>query len=64
MTAHWPIRRPTENAALRAYDRKPPTTPSVPALFAGLVVAQATNDRHGRNLFAHAIARQGGEVGE
>lgn len=64
MTSRWPIRRPTEHAALRAYDRTPPRVPSIPTLFAGLVIAQAANDRHGRNLFAHAIARQGGEVGE
>lgn len=56
--------RPTEHAALRAYDRNPPRLPSTPTLFAGLVTAQAVGDRHGQNLFAHAIARQGGEVGE
>ncbi len=64
MTTRWPIRRPTEHAALRSYDRNPPQLPDVPALFAGLVTAQATNDRHGSNLLAHAIARQGGEVGQ
>ena len=58
------IRRPTEHAALRAYDRNPPQLPSSPSLFAGLVTAQALGDRHGQNLFAHAIARLGGEVGE
>lgn len=56
--------RPTEHAALRAYDRNPPQLPSTPTLFAGLVTAQAVGDRHGQNLFAHAIARQGGERGE
>lgn len=58
------IRRPTEHAALRAYNRNPPRLPSAPTLFASLLTAQAVGDRHGRNLFAHAIARQGGEVGE
>lgn len=58
------VRRPTEHAALRAYDRNPPHLPSTPALFAGLVTAQAVGDRHGQNLFAHAIARLGGEGGE
>ncbi|WP_405671517.1 hypothetical protein OG848_08325 [Streptomyces canus] len=56
--------RPTERAALRSYDRNPPRIPGTPALFAGLVTAQAVGDRHGQNLFAHAIARQGGEGGQ
>jgi hypothetical protein len=56
--------RPTENAALRRLDRAPRALPSQPVLFAGLVTAQAIGDRHGENLFAHAIARQGGERGE
>ncbi|MGW3408091.1 hypothetical protein [Streptomyces sp. NPDC000888] len=60
----WPIARPTEHAALRQLDRCPRQLPSVPALFAALLTAQAVKDRHGKNLFAHAIARQGGEVGE
>ena len=58
------VRRPTEHAALRAYDRNPPTLPSTPTLFAGLLLAQSVGDRHGQNLFAHAIARLGGERGE
>lgn len=58
------IRRPTEHAALRAYDRNPPHLSSTPALFASLLSAQALGDRHGQNLFAHAIARLGGERGE
>jgi hypothetical protein len=36
----------------------------VPALFAALLTAQAVKDGYGKNLFAHAIARLGGEVGE
>lgn len=58
------VRRPTEHAALRRCDRSPKHLPPYPVLFAGLVTAQAVGDRHGKNLFAHAIARQGGEVGE
>jgi hypothetical protein len=58
------VPRPTEYAALRAYDSNPPQLPSVPALFAALVTAQAIGDRHGKNLFAHAIARLGGERGQ
>lgn len=64
MTSRWPIPRPTEHAALRRLDRHPRSLPAQPALFAGLLTAQALEDRHGANLFAHAIARQGGEVGE
>ncbi|MCX4824866.1 hypothetical protein OG883_34440 [Streptomyces sp. NBC_01142] len=60
----WPIRRPTEHAALRAVDRSERRLPPVPALFSHLVVATAIDDQHGMNLFAHAIARLGGEVGE
>ncbi|MCT9078814.1 hypothetical protein [Streptomyces fulvoviolaceus] len=60
----WPIPRPTEHAALRALDHVRLVLPSQPVLFAGLVTAQAVGDQHGANLFAHAIARQGGEVGE
>lgn len=56
--------RPTERAALRAYDRQPRILPPAPVLFAGLVTAQAVGDRHGQNLFAHAIARLGGERGQ
>lgn len=64
MSRYVTVPRPTEHAALRAYDRTPSRLPSTPALFAGLVTADAIGDRHGVNLFAHAIARQGGEVGE
>ena len=64
MSRYTIVPRPTEYAALRAYDSNPPQLPSVPALFAALVTAQAVGDRHGRNLFAHAIARLGGERGQ
>lgn len=58
------IPRPTEHAALRALARSPRVLPPSPVLFAGLVTAQALGDRHGQCLFAHAIARLGGERGE
>ncbi len=64
MSRYTIVPRPTEHAALRACERSPRRLPSTPALFAGLVTAHAIGDRCGQNLFAHAIARQGGEVGE
>lgn len=54
------IPRPTENAAIAAADRTRRPLPSLPTLFAGLVTAQVLDDRHGENLFGHAIARSGG----
>ncbi|MEU0978002.1 hypothetical protein ABZ488_02165 [Streptomyces griseus] len=62
MSSKWPVRRPTENAALRALDRAPRPCPEYPALFAGLVAALAARDRHGVNLLGHRIARTGGET--
>ncbi|MDJ0345967.1 hypothetical protein QMK19_30510 [Streptomyces sp. H10-C2] len=56
--------RPTEVAAIAAAARSGRPLPSMPVLFAALVTAYATRDRHGLNLFAHAIARKGGEVGQ
>ncbi|MFD7709501.1 hypothetical protein [Streptomyces sp. NPDC059786] len=58
------VPRPTKHAALRACDRCPRVLLSQPVLFAGLLTAHTVGDRHGENLFAHAIARQGGEAGE
>lgn len=58
------IRRPTEDAAYRAIGAGDRRVPPLPVLFAGLVTADALGDRHGKNLFAHAIARLGGERGE
>ncbi|MGW3927823.1 hypothetical protein ACWECC_06960 [Streptomyces microflavus] len=62
MSSKWPVRRPTENAALRAVDRAPRSCPEYPALFAGLLTAKAVGDRRGVNLLGHLIARTGGEV--
>ncbi|WP_392668597.1 hypothetical protein [Streptomyces sp. LN785] len=63
MSTKWPIPRPTESAALRAVDRTARPLPAYPALFAGLLVANATGDRRGTNLLGHLIARVGGEAG-
>ncbi|MDX2704066.1 hypothetical protein PV350_14520 [Streptomyces sp. PA03-6a] len=57
------MKRPTENAALRALDRSRRELPPLPAMFAALLDATALDDRHGVNLLGHRIARRGGEVG-
>ncbi|MFG2299439.1 hypothetical protein [Actinacidiphila glaucinigra] len=62
--ARFPVPRPTEDAAIAAASRSARTLPPYPVLFAGLVIADRLGDRHGKNRFAHAIARRGGEVGE
>ncbi|WP_405426351.1 hypothetical protein [Streptomyces erythrochromogenes] len=57
MSSAWPIRRPTENAALRAVGRRPRPLPEIPALMAALIVANRASDRHGANLAAHRVVR-------
>ncbi|MGW3727323.1 hypothetical protein [Streptomyces sp. NPDC000851] len=57
MTARWPVRRPTEHAALRAVCRSARPTPSVPALMAALLVASEQGDREGICLAAHRVVR-------
>jgi hypothetical protein len=57
MTAKWPIRRPTEHAALRAVCRSARPTPSVPALMAALLDASERRDREGVCLAAHRVVR-------
>ncbi|QKZ22058.1 hypothetical protein HUT05_34745 [Streptomyces chartreusis] len=57
MTAKWPVRRPTENSALRACDRSPRPLPSVPALMAALLDANERRDREGVCLAAHRVVR-------
>lgn len=64
MSRYVTVPRPTEHAAIRAACKVQRPLPSVPSLFAQLLVTQALDDRHGSNLLGHAIARQGGEVGE
>lgn len=57
MTARWPVRRPTEHAALRAVCRSARPLPPVPALFAALVDAVDRSDREGICLAAHRVVR-------
>lgn len=57
MTAKWPVRRPTEHAALRAVCRSARPTPSVPALMAALLDANERRDRKGVCLAAHRVVR-------
>lgn len=57
MTSRWPVRRPTEHAALRAVDRSERRLPSVPALMAALLVANERRDREGLCLAAHRVVR-------
>ncbi|GAA2441381.1 hypothetical protein GCM10010421_35100 [Streptomyces glaucus] len=57
MTARWPVRRPTESAALRAAGRSARPLPPVPALMAALVDAVDRGDREGVCLAAHRVVR-------
>ncbi|WP_332758923.1 hypothetical protein [Streptomyces sp. MT206] len=57
MSSHWPIRRPTENAALRFLGRSARPLPGIPALMAALITANRASDRHGANLAAHRVVR-------
>ena len=53
-----PVRRPTEDAALRLVDRTPPPPlPSVDVLFERILFAYAADDMHGLGLFGRAIVR-------
>lgn len=65
MTSRWPIRRPTEHAALRAVCRSARPLPPVPALMAALLDASERRDREGVCLAAHRVVRAAApEVGE
>ncbi|MGW8953047.1 hypothetical protein [Streptomyces sp. NPDC055709] len=65
MSSRWPVRRPTEHAAIRAAARSERPLPPVPALMAALITAAAADDRHGANLCAHLVVRAAApEVGE
>ncbi|ANJ07163.1 hypothetical protein [Streptomyces parvulus] len=57
MSARWPVRRPTEHAAIRAVCRSARPTPSVPALMAALIEANERRDREGVCLAAHRVVR-------
>lgn len=65
MSSRWPIRRPTEHAALRAVCRSARPLPPVPVLMAALVDAVDRRDREGICLAAHRVVRAAApEVGE
>ena len=64
MTSKWPVRRPTEAAAIRAAARSARRLPPVPALMAALLEANERRDREGVNLTAHRIVRAAEEVGQ
>ncbi|MFF7973850.1 hypothetical protein [Streptomyces sp. NPDC007905] len=65
MTSRWPIRRPTEAAAIRAAARSARTLPPIQIVIADLLTANAMGDRHGVNLAAHRAVRAAcPEVGE
>ncbi|WP_392968173.1 hypothetical protein [Streptomyces sp. LN245] len=63
MSSRWPVRRPTEHAALRAAEQSARPLPPIPAIIADLITANRLGDRHGVNLCAHLVARvaQGGQ---
>lgn len=65
MTSRWPVRRPTEHAAIAAVCRSGRPLPPAPALWAALVDAVDRRDREGVTLTAHLIVRAAApEVGE
>ncbi|GAA3036969.1 hypothetical protein GCM10010448_19240 [Streptomyces glomeratus] len=65
MKAKWPVRRPTEHAALRACRSARPLPP-VPALMAALVDAVDRRDLEGVCLASHRVVRAAApkEMGE
>lgn len=58
------VRRPTEDAAIRAASRSARELPPIQVILAGLLTANRAGDRRGVNLAAHLAARAAGEVGE
>ncbi|WP_435601277.1 hypothetical protein [Streptomyces sp. C10-9-1] len=58
------VRRPTEEAAVRAASREARALPPMQMILADLLTANRAGDRHGANLCAHLAARAAGEVGE
>lgn len=65
MTAKWPVRRPTEHAAIRAACRSARPLPPIQTILADLITANRAGDRHGVNLAAHRAVRAAApEVGE
>ncbi|TXJ73285.1 hypothetical protein E2C11_29535 [Streptomyces lavendulae] len=65
MSSRWPVRRPTEAAALRAVCQSARPLPPVPALMAALIEAKDRRDREAVTLCAHRAVRAAApEVGE
>lgn len=65
MTSRWPVRRPTELAAIAAAGRSERRLPPIHVILADLLAANSAGDRRGVNLCAHLAARRAlGEVGE
>lgn len=65
MTARSYVPRPTERAAIAAACASARPLPSVPALMAALLEANARRDREAVNLCAHRVVRAAApEVGE
>lgn len=65
MAARYPVRRPTESAAIAAAGRSARPTPPSHLILADMVTAHRTGDQHGINLCAHLLVRATApEVGE
>lgn len=64
MSSRYPVRRPTESAAIRAAGRSARSLPTVPALMAALLDANARGDREGVTLAAHRVVRIAAPEGE
>ncbi|MFI5803017.1 hypothetical protein [Streptomyces sp. NPDC051561] len=52
------VRRPTEDAAIRAASRSPRPCLYLPVILAELISANRLGDRHGVNLLAHRAVRE------
>lgn len=57
VTARYPVRRPTEHAALAAVCRSARPRPPIPALMAALLEAHERRDLEGVTLAAHLMVR-------
>lgn len=65
MPGRYPVRRPTEHAAIRAACRSPRRLPPVTSLMAALFDANERRDREAATLCAHLVVRAAApEVGE
>ncbi|MDW8807737.1 hypothetical protein P1P68_23860 [Streptomyces scabiei] len=57
MASTWPVRRPTESAAIRAAGRSARPTPPSHLILADMVAAHRAGDQHGIHLCAHLLVR-------